>query len=94
MLSEKEKEEYTQWYSKINDLLKHQLNRDYIKIDYDDFHTQSLKQQQEYLKENINNFLQCNLDIIYDITTLNKQDKSKKYSDKISNYDTFIEYFH
>ena len=91
---ENEREEYTQWYSKINDLLKHQLNRDYIKIDYDDFHTQSLKQQQQYLKEKINNFLQYNLDIIYNITTLNKQDKSKKYSDKISNYDTFTKYFH
>ena len=91
---EKEYKKYTEWYSKINYLLKHQYNRDYIKIDYDNFHSKSLKQQQEYLKENINNYLQYNLDINYNITTLNKQDKSKKYRDKIINYDTFIEYFH
>ncbi len=87
-----EKEKHNKWYSKINDLLN-QLNRDCIKIDYDNFHKKTLKQQQEYLKENINIYLQYDLDINYDITTLNKQDKSTNYSDKIINYDTFVKYF-
>ena len=88
----KEGQIYNKWFMDLTDYII-KINKPYIIINYDSFHTMDVESQQDFLKEKLMDYIpEEYLDFNTNIYTLNKQDTSLDYSTKINNYAEFIEF--
>lgn len=95
----KEYENIKAYYEKlfvVYDIFLKKNNIPFVVINYEEFHTLSLKEQQLFMKNIWDTYIPENaINIIKNATpiTFFKQDISNDYKDKISNYTEFLEYF-